>query len=229
MKKKIFLIILCSILLVACTTKQEKTKPKESITDNKEEQIKEIKPEYIDNNPINIGIYMYYNSYTNRKRLTEYQTTWTLNVDLCSLEIFYTNENEIPGTNIKSLWNDYKNKYENIDNYKIGYNIIFDTKNKGQINKNILTPNDTWEIYDYLQIYLYDDIHQEDGAWYSHITNEEYNNNTILSSIKLTGSTLTDEITSDIKLTAFTYDEDDFDEQNNYRGKSKDTITIKRS
>ena len=80
-----------------------------------------------------------------------------------------------------------------------------------------------------MPIYLYDDIHQEDGAWYSHVTEEEFNENTILTSIKLTGSTLTNDINSDITLTVFTYDEDDFDESNNYRGISKDTIIIKRS
>ena len=79
-----------------------------------------------------------------------------------------------------------------------------------------------------MQIYLYDDVNQKDGAWYSHITEEEYNDNSILTSIKLTGSTFTNEITSDIILTVFTYDEDDFDENNQYRGISKDKITIKR-
>ena len=37
------------------------------------------------------------------------------------------------------------------------------------------------------------------------------------------------EASSDIILTAFTYDNDDFDENNNYRGNSKTTITIKRN
>ena len=36
-----------------------------------------------------------------------------------------------------------------------------------------------------------------------------------------------DEVES-ITLTAFTYDEDDFDKENNYRGNSKYTINIKR-
>lgn len=36
-----------------------------------------------------------------------------------------------------------------------------------------------------------------------------------------------DEVES-ITLTAFTYDEDDFDKENNYRGNSKYTINIKK-
>lgn len=216
-------------MLVGCSSskKTNQTKENDSIKTTSEEK-EDIKEKYIDNNPIKLGIYMYYNSNTDRKRLNEYTTDWILNVDLCSLEIFYTNEDNIPGDKIKNLWTEYKNKYENIEKYKIGYNIDFDTKNNGHINKNILRPIDTEEIYSYMQIYLYDDINQKDEAWYSHITDEEYNENSILSSIKLTGSTLTNEITSDITLTVFTYDEDDFDENHQYRGNSKETITIKR-
>ena len=216
-------------MLVGCSSskKTNQTKQNDNIKTTSEEK-EEIKEKYIDNNPIKLGIYMYYNSNTDRKRLNEYTTDWILNVDLCSLEIFYTNEDNIPGDKIKNLWTEYKNKYENIEKYKIGYNIDFDTKNNGHINKNILRPIDTEEIYSYMQIYLYDDINQKDEAWYSHITDEEYNENSILSSIKLTGSTLTNEITSDITLTVFTYDEDDFDENHQYRGNSKETITIKR-
>ena len=224
MKKKI-LLILCLLLLITGCKKELSNKVKEPDLKN----LVEKKEEYIDNNPIKLGIYMYYNSYTDRKKLNEYTTNWALNVDLCSLEIFYTTEESIPPTNIKSLWTDYRNNYENIDNYKIGYNISFDTKNEGHISKTILNPSDVWDIYNYLQVYLYDDVHQEDGAWYSHVEENEYNDNTILTSIKLTGSTIVDEITSDITLTVFTYDDDDFDKDNNYRGISKDTIIIKRS
>ena len=229
--KKILTLIIISLLLTGCN---KETNNNNNNTISKENNIEksEIKEElqntYIDENPITPGIYMYYNSYTNRALLTEYTTNWQLNTDLCSLEIYYTTEATIPGTNQKKLWNNYYNNYENIDNYRIGYNITFKTQNE-TINKTILSPKDTNDIYDYMQIYLYDDIHQKDGAWYSHITEEEFNNESILSSIKLTGSTLTNEIISDITLTVFTYDDDDFDENNQYRGKSKSTITIKRS
>ena len=227
MKKKIIILLCLLLLITGCNKKEISSKEKEPDLKNLVETKEEKKEEYVDNNPIKLGIYMYYNSYTDRKKLNEYTTNWALNVDLCSLEIFYTTEESISPTNIKTLWNNYKDNYENVDNYKIGYNISFDTKNEGHINKTILNPNDAWNVYNYMQLYLYDDIHQ-DGGWYSHVTEEEYNDNTILTSIKLTGSTLTDEITSDITLTAFTYDEDDFDKENNYRGISKDTIIIKR-
>ena len=51
--------------------------------------------------------------------------------------------------------------------------------------------------------------------------------NTILSSIKIFAVTSIDKV-EDITLTAFTYDEDDFDTNNNYQGNSKYSIKIKR-
>ena len=51
--------------------------------------------------------------------------------------------------------------------------------------------------------------------------------NTILSSVKIFATYDIDDVDY-ITLTAFTYDDDDFDKDNNYRGKSKYTIDIKR-
>lgn len=226
--KKIIIILITLLIITGCHNKKIETNSINITKKETETTSKEKKETYIDNNPIKLGIYLYTNSYTNRKLLTEYSTDWIEGTDLCSLEIYYTTEEFIPGTNQKNIWNTYYSNYQNIDNFHIGYHIEFNTKDN-QINKNILSPQDTEEIFDYIQLYLYDDVNQEDDAWYSHVTNEQYNENTILTSIKLTGSSKTNEITSDIILTAFTYDNDDFDENNNYRGNSKTTITIKRN
>ena len=226
--KKILIITCMLLTLTSCSYKTQpinKKDNKKNITSNVKEEIKDT---YIDNNPITLGIYMYTNSPTPRYKTNEYKNNWELNVDICSLEIFYTNEDQIPGTNFKNLWNNYYQNYTDINSYKIGYLIEFNTANEGKIKKYIKSPQDTDSIYKYIQLYLYDDIHQ-DGGWYSHITENEYNNDRILTSIKLTGSTYIDEITSDISLTAFTYDDDDFDENGEYRGISKQTVIIKRS
>lgn len=226
--KKILIITCLLLTLTSCSYKTQpinKKDNKKNITSNVKEEIKNT---YIDNNPITLGIYMYTNSSTPRYKTNEYKNNWELNVDICSLEIFYTNEDQIPGTNFKNLWNNYYQNYTDINSYKIGYLIEFNTANEGKIKKYIKSPQDTDSIYKYIQIYLYDDIHQ-DGGWYSHITENEYNTDSILTSIKLTGSTYIDEITSDISVTAFTYDDDDFDENGEYRGISKQTVIIKRS
>lgn len=184
--------------------------------------------EYTDNNPIKVGLYKYYGRNNNRKLITEYTNNWTYHQDISSFEVFYTNELEITGNYIQDTFPEYANNYTNIDNYKIGYIISFMT-NDNEINKTIISPKDTEEFFDYLEIYLYDDYHIQKGVWYSHTTEEQFNEETLLTSIKLTAGKNISEITSDIKVTVFTYDYDDFDEFNNYRGNSKYTIVVKKS
>ncbi|MCI9433894.1 MAG: hypothetical protein HFI86_01280 [Bacilli bacterium] len=225
--KKIIFIMLSLMLLVGCNKKEES---QDEVIDDKKENVEPKEEEkYIDNNPIELSFYMYYGKNTNRKRLETYQTPFITGQDLCSLEIYYTKEEMLSINSQKNLWDQYLQNYSNIDNYKIGYKISFTNINNENISKYILSPKDTEDVFNYIQLYLYDDIHVQDGAWYSHVTEDEYNTNTILTSIKLTGGDKASEVTSDITLEVFTYDDDDFDELGNYRGKSKATIIISRS
>ncbi|MCI8778935.1 MAG: hypothetical protein HFI87_07290 [Bacilli bacterium] len=225
--KKIIFIMLSLMLLVGCNKKEEK---QDEVIDDKKENVEPKEEEkYIDNNPIELSFYMYYGKNTNRKRLEAYQNSFITGQDLCSLEIYYTKEEMLSINSQKNLWDQYLQNYSNIDNYKIGYKISFTNITNENISKYILSPKDTEDVFNYIQLYLYDDIHVQNGAWYSHVTEGEYNANTILTSIKLTGGDKASEVTSDITLEVFTYDDDDFDELGNYRGKSKATIIISRS
>lgn len=225
--KKIIFIMLSLILLVGCNKKEEK---KDEVIDDKKDIVEPKEEEkYVDNNPIELSFYMYYGQNTNRKRLETYQTSFITGQDLCSLEIYYTKDEILNINSQKNLWNQYYQNYPNIDNYKIGYKISFTNINNENISKYILSPKDTETVFNYIQLYLYDDIHVQDGVWYSHVLEEEYNSNTILTSIKLTGGDKASEVVSDITLEVFTYDDDDFDSDGNYRGQSQATIIISRS
>lgn len=225
--KKIIFIMLSLILLVGCNKKEEK---KDEVIDDKKDIVEPKEEEkYVDNNPIELSFYMYYGQNTNRKRLETYQTPFITGQDLCSLEIYYTKDEILNINSQKNLWNQYYQNYPNIDNYKIGYKISFTNINNENISKYILSPKDTETVFNYIQLYLYDDIHVQDGVWYSHVLEEEYNDSTLLTSIKLTGGDKASEVVSDITLEVFTYDDDDFDSDGNYRGQSQATIIISRS
>lgn len=230
MKKKLFVLTIL-LLFTSCKGQTDSnTNMNNNSNINHDQNILENSKieEYTDNNPIVLGIYQYKQN-INRELLTDYQTNWEGQTDIGSFEIFFTNDPILPSNPFKDLWYTYYYNYQNIGEYKIGYNIRFTINSNTNINQNILSPDDSKIFFDYLQIYLYDDIHQESNTWYSHITQEEYNENVMLTSIKLTNSDYTDQITSDILLTAFTYKQSDFDENNNYRGRSKYTITIKNT
>ena len=220
--KKILLIVV--ILLVGCTSKAEPNYEENKEDTNKEIAQEEVnKNKYIDNNPIELGLYLYTGGYNNKEKLSTYETTFVSGSDIGSFEVFFTDEEVINGTSFKALFNNYYDKYENIDNYKIGYNIEF-TLDDGTVNNfNLLEPN-TYLYGDYFYTYLYDDIHVNDGEFYSHL--ESINDDTLITSIKIYAVDKIDEVTK-IKLTVFTYDnDDDFDENGNYRGISKYSIDI---
>lgn len=217
--RKVLYFLLLSCVLCSCT--KEKSPTKEIIQDNEEKEF--IEP-YIDENPIQLGLYT---SQENTKTLVDHlQVPWKQYQDMISLETYYTKESPLKGQQ-KDLWNQYYVTYSDIDSYKIGYHITFNT-NEIHIDKNILVPSDVNSFFDYIQIYLYDDIHQN-TSWYSHLKEEEITETTRFTSLKLTASTKIAEITSPITITVFTYHDKDFDDQGNYRGNSHYQVTLSPS
>ena len=191
---------------------------KEVVNDVDTSEVIEEKEQYVDNNPIVIGIYE-----DDYKLVKDYSTLRENNKDLV-FGVYYSNEEILDSKNQKYNWNKFYQEYDNIDNYKIGYQISFNVGDE-KIQKTILGP-DIYAFNPYFYIYLYDDINQADGTFYSHLEESDVNENTIFSSIKIYTVSI-DSITSPIKLTAFTYDGDeDFDESGNYRGSSKYTVDI---
>ena len=189
-----------------------------------EKQISDYADPYVDDNPILLGLYQ--NESGTRNLITSYESNFDQYRDIVSLEVYYTKDQTFIG-NQKDLFSHYYQNYQDIDSYKIGYHISFEIGND-KISQTILRPSDVNSFFDYVQIYLYDDIHQESG-WYDHVSEEEVMDTTLFTSIKLTASTKIADVTSPITLTAFTYDSEDIDEFGNYKGKSSYQVTIQRS
>ena len=225
--KKIFYLSLIILLFCGCSKKIE-TK-KEIINSNIEEkeEIEEIKESvYIDDNPIKIAFYKKENGVY--KRLDNYSSHVEEFKEIGIFSIILSNEEEVNGSSIKSLYKDISNNIPNFSNYKIGFNIKF-TSNDGKIiNENIFKPLEyaNYGFSHYLYAWIYDDINTT--GWHSHIEENEFNDNTIMSSIKLMWGRTSNEIASPVELTVFTYDADDFDQDGNYRGISKFTTIIER-
>lgn len=178
-------------------------------------------PMYVDDNPITVGLY------NNGELVSTLKTKYQDDTDIATFNIIFTNDKKLPSDNLKTNWNTYYKKYNKIDKYKIGFLLEFTADGK-EIKNKILDPDAKYKAGPYVFVYLYDGIHQSDGASYTHLEKKDVNSKTIYSSIKLYMSTKTKKIESPIKLTVFTYDgKEDFDEDGNYRGNSKYTITIK--
>lgn len=219
MKKIMILVIaICIFCMTSCTNKKNIEENQEVI---EEPQIEE--EVYTDNNPVKVAFYD-----DNNNIIINYQCKWTQYKDMLWINIFPTNDESIAYTNLKDTWNRYKSTYDDI-NYKFGINISYTLKKGEKTNLTILKPSDNASIFNYIQIYLYDGYNAT-TSWYDHIEDNEVTDSTVFTSIKLTASTYIDEILSPLSLTVFTYDSmDDFDENMNYIGKSKYTISIEKT
>ena len=214
MKNKV-LVLIVLLLLTGCL-KQEKEVIKKD--DVKEDIKEELKEKYVDNNPITIG------TYENDIQLIKEYKLKKENRNEVIFSFYYTNEENLGNRRQKENWYKYFNKYESINNCKIGFNFSFYVGEE-KIEKTILKP-DTFAFAPYFYIYIYDDINQPDNTFYSHLEENDVNENTIFSSIKIFLWEPAN-ITSQVEFTVFTYDDlDDFDENNNYRGNSKYTVNI---
>ena len=224
MKRRFLLLIVICILLSGCNKGKElKIKTIKPDQDIKEEI---VTPIYQDNNDTPIGIYSL-NGNTLTK-LTNINKKLNIEEDIGIFQLYPSNEEIVYldknfGESYYEKWNYYKQD----KNLKEGFNIKFHLSTGENISYNMLYPSDCMNRWEHLMNYLYDDYLNRGKGFYSHIENNEYNDNTLFTSIKLQSSYQVSEIDSPILLTVFTYDtEDDFDENKEYRGNSSYTITI---
>lgn len=162
-----------------------------------------------------------------RKWIDEFTSVRKAKRDIDCFEVFSSRERYITGNSFSSMWQTAWNVYENVENAKIGFHIQFDLDNGEVVSKTVLKPGDAKEFYDYLEIYLYDDIHQTPGVRYSHLEDWQMDEKTIISSIKLTSGSKIHQV-GDVVLTAFIYNGPDcFDSSGDYIGTVSATILIK--
>ncbi len=216
--KKIFLLIII-LFTVGCHQMTDEEKRIEQAINNPPTNTPEpTEVPYIDTNPIKIGIYKDY------KLVHEYNKKFKSQSDIAIFNILFTNEEKVTKNgNFKNTWKKYYDQYEDIKDYKIGFELSVDINGETQTNL-LLNPKNQHKIYPYLYAYTYDDIHN--SGYYSHVTMDTLKDDTVFSSIKLYLHNKTNEITSPITLTAFTYKDDNDFLDGHYRGNSKYTITI---
>lgn len=177
-----------------------------------------------------IGLYIYDETKGARIRAGErYESLWTPAADIESFEVYTSLSDYIRGNVFLNIWPDIWESFSDHSNYRIGYCIDFTMDNgKTKVHQNVLTPDDTLVYKDYLELYVYDDLHQKINVWYSHVEPDDYNEDTILTSIKLTTGVQYEMIDDIITLTAFVYNRDmsEFDSDGSYTGSTKVSVNI---
>ena len=205
-----------------CKRKKEvkKEKPKEDVKI-------EVKDTYKDLNTTPISIYKL-NGNTLTK-LTESTENLVSMQDIGIFQIYPSNEDTISINSFGQNFYDEWSKYNTNNNLKIGFNIKYELNNGEKLSYNVLSPSNNFDHCEYLMNYLYDDYANQGKGFYSHIEDKDLNENTLYTSIKLQSSGQINDIKDKIELTVFTYDTEDDFLDNEYRGNSKFTYTIKKS
>ena len=217
MKKVLTIILIALIIITGCGKKEKEVKEIKHEKETKEV----VENTYKDMNNTPIGIYKLEGN--KLIRLDNITKELKVEEDIDTFQIYFSNDKEI---NLNKSFSD--SYYEEYNKYKVkvGFNISFKLKNGMDITYNILTPNNTFDKWEYLMTYLYDDFANKGKSFYSHIENEEYNDSTLFTAIKLQSSYKCKDIDSKINLKVFTYDDDDDLVDNNYRGNSYFVTTI---
>ena len=223
--KKIFLLLMCIfILLCGCDKKEE---PKNDIKE-KEEIVEEVIEEvdtYTDLNNTPIGIY----SLQGNKlvKLTSFNTRLVIEKDINTFQLYPSNEDVVYLNNgfAQSFYDEYM-KYNTNGNLKMGFNIKFTLVDGREVNYNIFSPNETFNEWNYLMNYLYDDYANRGKSFYSHVESHQVTPETLYTAFKMQASYGCADIVSKIQFTVFTYDSEDDFLDNEYRGNSKYTLNI---
>ena len=217
--KKLIIFFIIALLITGCLNTENKVDTKKKET---KKQVVIEKDTYKDLNNTPIGIYQL-NGNTLTK-LHEYKTNFVPEQDINTFQLYPSNDesvslNESFGKSFYTEWI----KYNNI---KMGFNIKFSLDTGEEINYNILSPNDTFNKWEYLLNYLYDDYINDGKGFYSHLEMSDYNENTLFTSFKMQSSGFVNKISSNIIFSVFTYDSEDDFKDDNYRGNSIYSIKI---
>jgi len=204
----------------------------ETQTETEEQKIINEKPVYI--------YYMDYDSSTAQK-VRSFETAWTDEEDIGIFAALAVDRSSFAfeeeyGSEIDM----HKETWDSVDasgDYKIGYQISFDADGEHKVY-TILSPSDvadepdlfmgdvdSEEVTGYLGVWLYDDYHQ-DGGFYDHVDPDEYDDDTLLTSIKLR-LTPDSNVVSNLVLEAFSYSSPlEFDSDGHYNNVYGSRVSI---
>ncbi len=223
MKKKIVLLI-CLLFLCGCgLIHKVEYIPSSDLNTTKSGKDSDL--DYIDKNPIKLSLYASDEEVGLKKLDNNIDRKWVKKKDIIVVNALFTEAETVSGEYFQDMWKQYADKYDT--SYKVGWNVSFGLSNGQKINKMIFSPKDVEEFYDYLEIYLYDSANVEKDVFYSHLLEKNMNDNTIMTSMKLTAGSKYEEINTPISVVVYSYDtQDDFAENGLYRGNSKYVVNI---
>ncbi len=252
----VLILLLAVLLLISCSNitpgKQQDTPQESQTTDTPETEPvpdteteppapPETEPEPVETEPlipdeiIPVSIYdCIYEGYDGEKygRVSVLQDDLTRDIDLCVIGVFLSNDEVVEGTTFQNIWRSCISKLTaDVSAYRIGFVIDYATKDGKTVKMTIMRPEDIKqdENWEYVEMYAYDDIANEYAAWYYHLLPESFDDNSLMTSFKVTAGNRISEVT-EIHLKVFLYRHEDMEkiyEDDSYTDRlNRHTVTI---
>ena len=198
--------MLFSCLLVSCKNAENKAEETTFDTDNINIVVSEVTTEAPETEPplpCLIGFYDELSGNGTYTRLSEWNQPWVLGKDIAVFDVIPSIEEELTGYLYKKLWKAESDKISPEALAKPYFLLEYTLKDGTEKSVEIKSYADAEAVIaeGYLEVYLYDDIHQ-DGGWYYHLTESTSNEESVISSFKLTAGKSIYSVES-IKLIAF--------------------------
>lgn len=219
--KKIMILLGILFFLSACS--KNAVSPK--VEPQKEEKQEKIIEKYQDNNHTPISFYQLKGD--TLTKIDHISGEFVSMDDIALLQIYPSVEDTISLTDnfARSFFQEWE-KYNSNHSLKIGFSLSFVDKEENNISYTILSPSNTMDHWEYFMAYLYDDYVNLGKGFYSHLENDDYQDSTLFTSIKLQCGVYCRDIPSTIQFQVFTYDSEDDFLDNTYRGNSKSSLSI---
>ena len=138
--------------------------------------------------------------------------------DIGSFEPIPSTESRLENKIFPELFDGIWTSFDGHEGVKIGYELRYALYDGTMIDLVIRSPKDI-DYTDYIEVWIYDDYHQEPYEYYSHLRESWMTDDTLITSIKLTAGKSIKSV-REIWLSAFLYrGEGDFDADGHYRGR----------
>lgn len=117
--------------------------------------------------------------------------------DLAVLGLIPSADESLPAYAYRDVWiSEAEKEGVKMDDAKASFTVSYQLKSGDTEVYEVAGPSDAEKVGDvgHIELYLYDDVHQEPGARYSHLTEDSLNDWVVVTTVKVTAGEKVDEV-----------------------------------
>ncbi len=176
-----------------------------------------------------VNFYIFHDNTGTRDKLTEFYGPFEQGKDIRTFACFSSSDASVYGSRFADMWFPQWERFEASAECKIGYKIHIYLKDGSVVEHRIISPSDVVTDYtQFVETWIYDDVHHAAGEWYSHLTPADVKDDTVITSVKLTCGPRIEEVDYVVLDTFIYYNDAQFDSNGDYIGPIKASVKVCR-